>query len=150
MSGLNSVLRWRRSLQRAAQLSLNRVIAEINLNIQEQQRTECQRVELRRALRDGLQKSIGSEEFAMYSEVAIDRVERCLKETLQLLEGQREEAEAHYAERRQDRKVIENVVSRCREEERMESTRREQVEIDEATLRRATIPTTESSIDKSE
>jgi len=150
LSGLNSILRFRRSLERAAQLSLKRVVAEINLNFQERERIAGLRIGLRRSLRDRLRAGIGAEEFAMYSETTLDGVERQLNENLRVLETRRAKSEAHYVQCRQDRKVIENMVSRRLAEARIASARREQTQIDESTLQRMGIGAAASSVSKSE
>ena len=86
----------------------------------------------------------------MYSETAIQCAERRLKEELRALVLKRAEAEARYAERRQNRKVLENMVSRRRAQEQIESSRREQSQIDEATLQRIRVEAVPSNFGKRE
>jgi flagellar export protein FliJ len=137
-TGLESVLRWRRSLERAAELALKKSFTVVKEMKHELEEIAAERQRLRAGLNTKLREGAGAEVFRLYSPAALELIEDKVREKLRLAEVERLRAEIRYAECRRDRKVIENMLARRGAEERMEASRREQVRVDEATMRRAT------------
>lgn len=149
-SGLESLLRLRRNLERASELVLKKFVAEANQEKVELEKLSAQRRALRMALAAKLRAGLSAEEFAMYSETELEMAERRVTERLRALEVQRLAAEARYIRCRQDRKVIEKMVGQRRSEEQLEAGRREQAGVDEATLRGLRKNPTASNVGKSQ
>jgi len=149
-SGLESVRRWRRSLERAAEMALKKAAMDVNQAKRELEGIATARRLLGVGLGERLREGASSEVFRLYSTASPDGLERNVLERLTLTEAERAQAEVHYAECRRDRKVMENMLERRGAEARMEASRREQVRVDEATMRRLKKQAAESSIGRSE
>jgi len=149
-SGIESLLRWRGTLERAAELALKKAVVDVNHAKRELEGIEAERHGLRVALNARLREGSSTEVLQLYSGAALEAMERGVRERLRFLLAERLRAEARYAECRRDRKVIENMGKRRGAQERMEALRREQVRIDEATMRRLGKQSAESSIGRSE
>lgn len=135
-SGLRSLLRLRRSLERASRFALRQVLGEIRRVEHELEQIRAERGDLRRAMQASLRDGASGGELALFEESTLERTEKQTIQNLRLLQARLVEAEAHYAECRRDRQVIENMLRRREAEWQQEALRREQAQMDEATLRR--------------
>jgi flagellar export protein FliJ len=136
LSGLESLLRLRQGFERAARVALQRVFAEINETQFRLEKVIEERRRVRTQLAGQLRKGLAAGDFVMYSVKPLEGQEAAMRKMLTQLEEVRVKAEQKYAECRRERKLMENMIARKREEYRQEAERREQRLTDEATLRR--------------
>ena len=148
-SGLESVLRWRRSLERAAEQALKKAVGEVHQAKGELRAISAERRALGAGLRERLREGASSEVFQLYSPAALVGMEESAGEKMRAAEAERARAERRYAECRRDRKVIKNMLDRREVEDRMEASRREQVRVDEATMQRVVKQAADPSIGRS-